>query len=405
MVRCSSLFSQVLSLVDRMDFHRLVLKHDAERHAKGYSSWSHFVAMLFCQLAQAKSIREICGGLACCTGKMRHLGLKDFPKKSTLSYANVHRPWEMYRDLFYLLLERYRGTITGRKKKFRFRNKLLSLDSTTISLCLSMFPWAQFRQAKGAVKLHLLLDHDGYLPSYAYISNGKKHDVTVARKVPLSKGSIVTMDRGYNDYSLFSSWTRSGIYFVTRMKDNAVFNVVKERESQLHSTILADQFIKFTGLGAWEKCPHILRRVVVWDDVHNEEIVLLTNHFSLVASTISAIYKDRWEIEIFFKTLKQNLKVKTFVGTSENALYIQIWTALIAMLIIKYLHHLSTFSWSLSNLVSLLHWNLFTYRELYAWLDNPYETPPAEPELVQETLPIPGLGQQVCKIQKRGTRS
>jgi IS4 transposase len=213
------------------------------------------------------------------------------------------------------------------------------------------------------------------------------------------------MDRGYNDYSLFSSWTRSGIYFVTRMKDNAVFNVVKEREIQPHSTILADQFIRFTGLGAWEKCPHILRRVVVWDDVHNEEIVLLTNHFSLVASTISAIYKDRWEIEIFFKTLKQNLKVKTFVGTSENALYIQIWTALIAMLIIKYLHHLSTFSWSLSNLVSLLHWNLFTYRELYAWLDNPYETPPAEPELVQETLPIPGLGQQVCKIQKRGTRS
>ncbi|HRS32823.1 MAG TPA: IS4 family transposase, partial [Rectinema sp.] len=222
-----------------------------------------------------------------------------------LSYANVHRPWEMYRDLFYLLLERYRGTITGRKRKFRFRNKLLSLDSTTISLCLSMFPWAQFRQAKGAVKLHLLLDHDGYLPSYAYISNGKKHDVTVARKVPLSKGSIVTMDRGYNDYSLFSSWTRSGIYFVTRMKDNAVFNVVKEREIQPHSTILADQFIRFTGLGAWEKCPHILRRVVVWDDVHNEEIVLLTNHFSLVASTISAIYKDRWEIEIFFKTLKE----------------------------------------------------------------------------------------------------
>ncbi|MGI6396851.1 MAG: DUF4372 domain-containing protein [Desulfomonilia bacterium] len=136
-------------LVDRMDFHRLVLKHDAERHAKGYSSWSHFVAMLFCQLAQAKSIREICGGLACCTGKMRHLGLKDFPKKSTLSYANVHRPWEMYRDLFYLLLERYRGTITGRKRKFRFRNKLLSLDSTTISLCLSMFPWGTVQAGQG----------------------------------------------------------------------------------------------------------------------------------------------------------------------------------------------------------------------------------------------------------------
>ena len=194
MVRCGSLFSQVLSLVDRMTFHKLVLDHDAERHAKGYSSWAHFVAMLFCQLAQAKSIREICRGLACCVGKIRHLGLYDFPRKSTLAYANAHRPWEMYRDLFYHLLDRYRGSMTGKKRKFRFRNKLLTLDSTTISLCLSMFPWAQFRRTKGAVKLHLLLDHDGYLPTYAYISNGKRHDVTVARRVPLTKGSIVTMD-------------------------------------------------------------------------------------------------------------------------------------------------------------------------------------------------------------------
>ncbi|HPJ08088.1 MAG TPA: IS4 family transposase [Deltaproteobacteria bacterium] len=405
MVRCSSLFSQVLSLVDRMTFHKLVLDHDAERHAKGYSSWAHFVAMLFCQLAQAKSIREICGGLACCVGKIRHLGLYDFPRKSTLAYANAHRPWEMYRDLFYHLLDRYRGSMTGKKRKFRFRNKLLTLDSTTISLCLSMFPWAQFRRTKGAVKLHLLLDHDGYLPTYAYISNGKRHDVTVARRVPLTKGSIVTMDKGYNDYSLFSSWTDAGIYFVTRMKDNAVYEVMREREVPVYGNLIADQHIAFAGLGAWQKCPHILRRVVVWDEAHNEEIVLLTNHFSLAASTISAIYKDRWEIEIFFKTLKQNLKVKTFVGTSENALYIQIWTALIAMLVIKYLHHLSTFSWSLSNLVSLLRWNLFTYRDLLQWLDDPYETPPAEPVLVQDSLPLPGLGQQVCNIGSRTTRS
>lgn len=379
-----------------MDFYQLVLRHDAERHTKGYSSWSHFVAMLFCQMAQAKSIREICGGLACCVGKMKHLGIQEFPKKSTLAYANAHRPWEMYRDLFYNLLEKYRGTMRGKKRKFRFKNKLLSLDSSTISLCLSMFPWAQFRRTKGAVKLHLLLDHDGYLPAYAYISNGKKHDVTFARKMPLTKGSIVTMDRGYNDYSLFSSWTESGIFFVTRLKDNADFEVMKERDVPAGRIILADQEIAFTGVGAWQKCPHILRRVVVWDEVHNKELVLLTNHFSFAASTISAIYKDRWEIEIFFKTLKQNLKVKTFVGTSENALYIQIWTALIAMLIIKYLYHLSRFSWSLSNMVSLLQWNLFTYRDLRQWLDNPYDTPPVEPVPAQVVLPLPGFGQQKC---------
>lgn len=361
--------------------------------------------MLFCRLAQAKSIREICDGLACCVGKLKHPGLQESPKKSTLSYANAHRPWEMYRDLFYLLLERYRGSMKGKKRKFRFKNKLLSLDSTTISLCLSIFPWAEFRRTKGAVKLHLLLDHDGYLPTYAYISNGKKHDVTIARKVPLTPVSIVTMDKGYNDYRLFASWTESGIYFVTRMKDNAVYNVVEERSVPRHKNILSDQLIIFTGTGAEEKCPHVLRRVVVWDEENQRQIILLTNHFSFSARTISAIYKDRWEIEIFFKTLKQNLKVKTFVGTSENALYIRIWTALIAMLMIKYLQHISRLSWSLSNLVTLLRRNLFTYRDLHAWLDNPFETPPAEPEFVQEVLPFPGLGQHVCNVDKMRTGS
>jgi len=361
--------------------------------------------MLFCQLAQAKSIREICGGLACCVGKLKHLGLRESPRRSTLSYANARRPWEMYRELFYQLLARYQGSMRGKKRKFRFKNKLLSLDSTTISLCLAMFPWADYRRTKGAVKLHLLLDHDGYLPTYAYISNGRKHDVTVARKVPLTLGSVVTMDKGYNDYRLFSSWTESGIYFVTRMKDNAVYDIVEELGLPCHKNILSDQIILFTGTGALAKCPHALRRVVVWDEENQRQIVLLTNHFSFAASTISAIYKDRWEIEIFFKTLKQNLKVKTFVGTSENALYIQIWTALIAMLIIKYLQHLSKLSWSLSNLVTLLRWNLFTYRDLRQWLDDPFETPPAEPEPTQGYLPFPGLGQHLCKVDKRITRS
>ena len=405
MVRCGSLFSQVLSLVDRHEFHRLVLDHDAEKHAKGYSSWSHFVAMLFCQLAQAKSIREICGGLACCVGKLKHLGLRGSPRKSTLSYANAHRPWEMYRDLFYQLLHKYQGNMKGKKREFRFKNKLLSLDSTIISLCLSLFPWAEFRRTKGAVKLHLLLDHDGYLPCYAYISNGKKHDVTIARKVPLPAGSIVAMDKGYNDYRLFSFWTESGIFFVTRMKDNAIYEVVEKRDVLQRKNILSDQLIRFTGPGAEKKCPHILRRVVVWDEENQRQIVLLTNHPSFAARTISAIYKDRWEIEIFFKALKQNLKVKTFVGTSENALYIQIWTALIAMLIIKYLQYLSRLSWSLSNLITLLRWNLFTYRDLLDWLNSPFDTPPAEPVLVQDLLPFHGIGQQMCSVRKRRTRS
>ena len=243
MVRNASLFSQLLNLINRQRFHELVFRHQAERYAKRFSSWDHFVAMLFCQLAQAKSLREICGGLACCLGKLRHLAMRDAPKKSTLSYANAHRPWQMFEDLFYETLNFCRQAAPS--KKFRFKNKLLSMDATTISLCLSMFPWAKFRRTKGAIKLHLLLDHDGYLPTYAYIDNAKKHDVTIARKMPLSSGSIIAMDRAYNDYKLYAQWTENGIYFVTRLKDNADYMLLEVRDVPQNRNILADELIMF----------------------------------------------------------------------------------------------------------------------------------------------------------------
>jgi hypothetical protein len=392
MVRHASLFSQLVALFNRGQFHGLVFRHKAERFAKAFNSWDHFVAMLFCQLAQAKSLREICGGLSCCVGKLRHLGVKKAPNKSTLSYANAHRPWQMFQELFYQTLDICKLAGTG-KHRFKFKNKLLSLDSSTISLCLSLFPWAKFRRTKGAVKLHLLLDHDGYLPSYVYISSGKKHDVTIARKVPLSPYSIVTMDRGYNDYSLFAHWTQNHIFFVTRLKDNADYTVIEERTVPQNRNILSDQLIQFSGQTARKKCPHILRKVAVWDKEQNRQIILLTNHLEFGATTISQIYKDRWQIELFFKALKQNLKVKTFVGTSENALYIQIWTALIAMLLVKYLKFKSRFNWSLSNLVAFLRWNLFTYRDLWNWIDNPYDVLPENPLPVQNLLPFKDIGQ------------
>jgi len=375
MVKHASLFSQLIALFNRQQFYGLVAQHKAEHYAKGFNSWDQFVAMLFCQLAQAKSLREICGGLACCIGKLRHLGMKDAPKKSTLSYANAQRPWQMYKDLFYQTLATCR-TAAPVTHTFKFKNKLLSLDSSTISLCLNLFPWATFRRTKGAVKLHLLLDHDGYLPTFAYISNGKKHDVTVARTVPLARGSIVVIDRGYNDYKLFASWTAQGIFFVTRLKDNADYEVVSSNAVPRNRNILSDQVIGLTGFYAKKDCPYLLRRVVVWDEDNQQEIVLLTNHLAFGATTISAIYKDRWQIELFFKALKQNLKIKTFVGTTENALYIQIWTALIAILLIKYLQFKSKLGWSLSNLVAFLRWNLFTYRDLWQWIDNPFDVVP-----------------------------
>ena len=363
-------------------------KHGAERAAKGFTSWTQFVAMLFCQLARADSLRDICNGLACCLGRLVHLGIARAPRRSTLSYANEHRPAALFEELFWTALARFRDqqVLGSRKHRFRFKNKLLSLDSTTISLCLTLFPWAKFRRAKGGVKAHVLLDHDDYLPAYVLLTEAKRSDVKLAGSFTLNPGSIVAIDRGYTDYALFGRWTVAGIFFVTRMKDNAVFTVEAELGVPQNRNILADQIIQLTGVQAQTDCPGPLRRVVVWDAENEREIVLLTNLMDFGSTTIAAIYKERWQIELFFKALKQNLTVKSFVGTSENALRIQIWTALIALLLLKWLHHLSKANWSLSNLASMLRLNLFTYRALTQWLHNPTETPPLLPVAEQLTL-------------------
>jgi hypothetical protein len=368
------MFSQILKLVPRIEFERMVKETGSEHAAKGLSSWSQFVAMMFCQLGRAHSLREIEGGLKSCEGKLAHLGI-EAPARSSLSYANTHRPWQLYEQVFYRLFERVSGSLRV-PRKFRFKHKLVSLDSTVIDLCLSVFDWAKFRRTKGAVKLHLVLDHDGYLPCYGVITEGNVHDVKVAWRIPFPAGTVVVDDRGYNDYRLFASWTDAGVFFVTRMKDNAQFEVVEERPAPQNRNILRDQTVRLTGVGAQDKCPHLLRRVEAVREDTGEVLVFLTNHHGLGASTVAAIYKERWQVELFFKALKQNLKIKTFVGTSANAVKIQIWTALISMLLLRYLQLLSRFGWSLSNLVALLRMNLFTHRDLTAWLNEPFAAPP-----------------------------
>ena len=390
MVRTASLFSQLLIHFPRTEFDLLARKHHAERGAKGFTCWEQFVAMLFCHMAVADSLREICNGLACCLGKLTHLGLKKAPNKSTLSYANRHRPAALFEDLFFTALNRFRsqGMLGKRSKPFRFKNKLMSLDATVITLCLDLFPWAKFRRAKGGVKLHVLLDHDDYMPSWVLISEAKKADVAMARSVKLNPGSIVAMDRAYNDYLLFGRWCVNGIFFVTRMKKGTHYKVVEEHVVPKNRNILADEIITLSSKKGKRDCPDQLRRVVVWDAENEREIVLLTNHLDFGATTISTIYKQRWQIELFFKAIKQNLRIRTFVGTSENALRIQLWTAMITMLLLKWLHYLSKESWSFSNLASMLRLNLFTYRDLKEWLDKPFGTPPVTLDLEQLPLPI-----------------
>jgi hypothetical protein len=340
--------------------------------------------MLFCQLGKANSLREITDGLRSCEGKLKHLGISA-PHRSTLAYANKHRPWELYQELFLLLLKRVQSEGLG-KKKFRFKNKLVSLDSTVIDLSISLFNWAHFRRTKGAIKIHLLLDHDGYLPNFAWITEGKVADIQIARQILFSPGTIVVDDRAYNDYRLFGSWTSQKVYFVTKLKENAQYEVVGEGKLPRHRNVLKDQILEFTDPLSREKCPYPLRVIEVYDPEKDEVHCFLTNHMDLGATTIAAIYKDRWQIEIFFKYLKQYLKIKTFVGTSPNAVKIQIWIALIAMLMLRHLQLAARFAWSLSNLVALLRMNLFTHRDLWAWLHEPFDTPPADYEPEQLAL-------------------
>ncbi|MBN1550791.1 IS4 family transposase [bacterium] len=258
------------------------LRRKAERHAEGFQCWTQFVSILFFHVAQADSLRDICNGLRCCRGKLVHLGIRSAPKRSTLAYANEYRTSIVYERLFYETYDRFKseGKLGKRKTKFRFKNKLLSLDSNTISLCLSIFPWASFRRSKGGIKLHILLDHDHYMPEFIAIREAKRHDVTIAKSMTLNPGSIVAMDRAYNDYRLFSKCIDRDVDFVIRMKDNAQYEVIDMRQVPQNQNILSDEIIKLAGVDAEKKCPHLLRRIAVWDKKNNREIVLLTNHMT-----------------------------------------------------------------------------------------------------------------------------
>lgn len=391
MNRVCSIFAQMLRLIPRTTFHKAMLEHEAERHARGFTCWGQLVAMLFCQLGQARSLREICNGLAASEGKLKHLGVPIAPSRSTLAYANQHRPWELYQTVFYELLGKCQAEAAGRKK-WRFKNKLVSVDSTSIDLCAEIYDWAKYVRTKGAVKLHLVLDHEGYLPCFAVITDGKSHDISVGRKFSFQPGTIVAMDKGYVDYKWWLRLTQDGVYFVTRFKQDLKYEVVAEREAPKNSNVRRDLEIRIQPYR--QKMQLHLRLITIWDESKQEEFTFLTNHLKFGATTITRIYKERWQIELFFKSLKQLLRVKTFVGTSANALKTQLWTALIAMLLLKYLHLRSTFNWSFSNLVVLLRQQLFVYRDLFPWLNDPYQAPPllANPQAQNLSLAFAGFG-------------
>ena len=384
-----TLFSQIISKLDRSVFNKLVNERQTDKHQKGFNSWTHLVSMLFCQFAKSQSVRDISNGLRSATGNLNHMGIQKAPSKSTISYQNKRRDWELFRDYYYSLMNCLGQQARMKRVKFRIKSRIFLLDSTTISLCLSLFDWAKYKTAKGAVKMHTLLDYDGNLPAYVNITNGKTADNKGAYDIPLLKRSVIVADRFYNDFSLLHVWDSNEVFFVIRHKENIRFDTIKENElpQDRHQHILKDEVIELTLEGSKRKYPKRLRRVAVWDDKNNQEIELITNQKSWTANTISELYKARWEVEIFFREIKQLLHIKSFIGTSENAVMIQIWTALITILVLKALKAMAKHKWYLSNLVAFIRLNIFVKVDLQQWLDHPFEDhPPPQQEFIQGVL-------------------
>jgi len=378
-----TLFSQIISKLDRVKFSRLVKEKDTDKHQKGFNSWSHLVSMLFCQFAKSQSVRDISNGLRSATGNLNHHGIDKAPSKSTISYQNKHRSWELFREYYYQLLGSLGQQPQFRQVKFKIKSKIFLLDSTTISLCLSIFDWAKYKTAKGAVKMHTLLDFDGNLPAYVNITDGKTADNKGAYDIPLIKRSVIVADRYYNDFSLLNVWDSNEVFFVVRHKENIKYRVIKENDlpEKRHQHVLKDEIIELKNKSSKEKYPKRLRRVAVWDDINKQEIELITNQLTWTSNTIGELYKSRWNVEIFFRDIKQRLHIKSFIGTSQNAVMIQIWTTLITILMLKALKAIAKFNWHLSNLVAFIRLNLFVKINLQDWIDKPFEEyndPPKE---------------------------
>ena len=371
----------MLQMFPRYEFQRFVSEAKAEYHARGFSSWNHFVAMLFGQMAGQDSLRGIEAGLATQSQSLYHLGV-DPVHRSTLAYANAHRSHELFKSLFFWMLSKCQKVAP--RHKFRFKNDVYSMDATTIDLCLSLYDWAKFRTTKGAVKLHVKLNHSGYLPTFAVVTTGKVHESQVAPNIPLEKGDVAIFDRGYTDFQWYHDLDEKGVFFVTRLKSNSHYKVAERRSTEGLANIYSDQIIELKGFYSKKKFPKRLRRIRSKDPKTGKIIVLLTNNFAWSAKTIAQLYKDRWQIELFFKSIKQQLKVKSFVGTSQNALLSQLWVALVAYLLLSYLKFKSKFGWSIYTLCAILPANLFSNRNLWDWLDAPFHQKSPYPVLQQE---------------------
>lgn len=349
-----TVFSQIMQLLYRYDFKKCVDRYHGDRYTKKMNCWQQFLVMLFAQIRGVKSLRDIQTSLESQAHKWYHLGLTSVAR-STLSDANSTRNADIFRDIFYKFLEHCQ--LLAPRHTFRLKNPLYTMDSTLVHLCLSIFPWAKYRERKGALKMHTLLDHNGYLPSFVTVTDGNCHDITIVKdpRFPaLPPDSIITIDRAYINLQWFYSLTIRKVFFVTRAKQNIHYSVTGQQEVPKNKGIRSDQTITLTGFYSAQRYPLPLRLIRYYDQETHEEFEFLTNNFILAASTIAALYKARWQIEIFFRWIKQNLKIKTFLGASENAVLTQIWIAMIYFLLLSFLKFQTKYAYSLHEFAQII---------------------------------------------------
>jgi putative transposase len=373
MAHHNTVFAQLLKYLSRHEFEALAKRHHRGQRLRSTSRWSQFVALCLGQLTGRHSLRDIESNMKAQSSRLYHLGAQPVARTS-LSRLNQQQPYSLYEALFGKLYARCQGLAP--KHGFRFKNKLYSLDASLIDLSLKIFPWAHYALGKAAMKLHVSLDHQGHLPSFAAVTVGKTSDIEIGRTLKFSKGSIVVFDKGYTDYQWFKNLDNQGIFFVTRIRKNALWHVTMRREVNRSTGVTSDQNITLTGIKPKKMGMPALRRVGYRDPVSGQHYEFLTNHFQLSAKTIADIYQQRWQIELFFKWIKQNLKIKAFVGNTKNAVLTQIWAALCMCLLLAYIKFVNKLHCSLQAMLRLLQLNLFMRRELLSLIDH---RPPDEP--------------------------
>ena len=340
----TTVFNNLLTFIPRYYFERIVNNCCADKYVKTLKCWNQFTALLYAQVSGKDTLREIVQGLAVNNTKLYHLGLPEV-KRSTLAEANKKRNYQIYEALFYEILKRCKDLTPSHK--FRFKNPLYTFDASTIDLCLSAFPWAEFRTTKGALKLHCLYNHSGDIPEFVVMTEGKVSDVTVAKTdLSIIPDSIYCLDRAYTDLEMWSYIDLQRAYFVTKLKKNIKYEVTGQQTERKSKIMLSDEKIRLGN----KKYKKELRLIRFYDEEKGEIVDFITNNFKLAPMTIVKIYKTRWQIEIFFRWIKQNLKIKSFLGTSKNAVMTQVWIAMIYYLLLTYIKYQTKFG---STLLSL----------------------------------------------------